>query len=466
VPARWDVCQQGTGLDATIGNGAVTEPMDGGAATTIDPPQAGSSWPVLSGASRLELVDLSIIEQDDGFIVGDSARGAFVQMPSIGVAVIERLRAGASIAEVSATFRETASSATASPSGQETAAPPGDVDVLDFANTLVELGFVAAVDDAVIAATGSDEPERRWLTGPPPEKIRWLFGRVARSLYSLLFAGCIATEIAVPSYRPHASDFFFLNDPLASVAILTLISFTVVGGHECFHWLAGSAQGVGARFAISRRLYFLVFETDLTQLWSVPRRRRYGPLLAGMAFDTTVLSATIAIRMLIASGAATVPSTATRLLSAVATLVTTNLVWQFCVFLRNDLYLVLSTLLGCLNLWRIAILTIKRTLWHLTPDEQAELAAGDDRSRWHARWYSWLCVVGVAGTGWYAADIMAPAIWRVIRTLANRLISLPATGPRFWEALIFGTLALLPLLLAAYVLIRDLRNKGAGSSTR
>jgi putative peptide zinc metalloprotease protein len=424
--------------------------------------EAAGGGAVLTGTSRLELIDLSIIEQDDGFIVGDSARGAFVQMPSIGVTVIERLRAGASLAEVTATFRANASR----PASEDTVAPPGDVDVLDFANTLVELGFVAAVDGAVIAGTESDEPERRWLTGPRPEKIRWLFGRVAWSLYSLLFVGCIAIEIAAPSYRPHASDFFFLSDPLASVAILTLISFSVVGGHECFHWLAGSAQGVSARFAISRRLYFLVFETDLTQLWSVPRRRRYGPLLAGMAFDTIVLSATIASRMLVASGAVTIPSTATRLLSAVAVLVTTNLVWQFCVFLRNDLYLVLSTLLGCVNLWRIAILTVKRTIWHLTPDEQAELAASDDRSRWHARWFSWLCVAGVAGAGWYAAEIMAPAIWRVTRSLANRLTGLPPTSLRFWEALVIGTLALLPLLLVAYVLIRDMHNKDAGSSTR
>jgi putative peptide zinc metalloprotease protein len=429
----------------------VTEPMDGGVATTIDPS------PVLTGASRLELVDLSIIEQDDGFIVGDSARGAFIQLPSVGVTAIKRLRTGASIAEVAATFQEIAGSAT---DGPFDTASPGDVDVLDFAKTLLELGFVAAVDGAAIAGTGSDEPQRRWLTGPRPEKIRWLFGRAAWSLYSLLFAGCIAAEIAAPSYRPRASDFFFLSDPLASVAILTLISFAVVGGHECFHWLAGCAQGVGARFAISRRLYFLVFETDLTQLWSVPRRRRYSPLLAGMAFDTTVLSATIAIRMLAASGTVVVPLTATHLLSAVGTLVTTNLVWQFCVFLRNDLYLVLSTLLGCLNLWRIAVLSIKRTLWHLTPDEQAELAAGDDRSRWHARWYSWLCVAGVAGAGWYATDIVAPAIWRVIRSLANRLTSLPMTSPRFWEALVFGILALLPPLLVVSVFMRDVRRPG------
>jgi len=436
----------------------VTESAGGGTATTIGAPGTGSPSPAVTGDSRLELVDLSIVEQDGGFIVGDRAQGVFVQLPQIGVTVIERLRTGASIADVAATFHVAADSAAAGgPSGQEAADRPGDVDVLDFANTLLELGFIRAVDGVVVAGAGTDGAERRWLTGPRPERIRWLFGRAAWSTYFLMFAGCVAIEIASPSYRPHASDFFFLSDPLASVAILTLISFATVGGHECFHWLAGCAQGVSARFAISRRLYFLVFETDLTQLWSVPRRRRYGPLLAGMAFDTIVLSVTIVGRLLIASGAVTVPPAARHLLSAVAVLITTNLVWQFCVFLRNDLYLVLSTLLGCVNLWRIAVLMVKRTLWRLTPGERAELAAADNRSPWHARWYSWLCVAGVIGAGWYAAYIVAPVILRVIRSLMNHLTSLPATSPRFWEAVVFGALALLPLFLVLYVIIRDMR---------
>jgi putative peptide zinc metalloprotease protein len=141
----------------------------------------------------------------------------------------------------------------------------------------------------------------------------------------------------------------------------------------------------------------------------------------------------------------------------VAILITTNLVWQSCVFLRNDLYLVLSTLLGCVNLWRVAMLVVKRTLWRLTPAEKAELDAADDRSRWHARWYGWLCVAGSIGAGWYAAFMVAPVIWGVARTLAHHLASRPVTSPQFWEALAFGVLALLPLLLVLQTFLRDAR---------
>ena len=436
--------------------------LTNGEANAMSDPDGAAPLPALTNDSRLELVDLSIIEQDGGFIVGDPAQGVFVQLPPIGVTAIEHLRTSASIAEVTAMLRAAPDSAVAAePSAAvEAADPAGDVDVLDFANTLLELGFVRAVDGtSVSTGTGSDAPAGRWLTGPRPEKIRWLFSRPAWFLYFLLFAGCFAMEIVSPTYRPHPSDYFFLSDPLASIAILTVISFATVGGHECFHWLAGSAQGVSARFAISRRLYFLVFETDLTQLWSLPRRHRYGPLLAGMAFDTMVLAATLAGRLLITSGAVSAPPAVGHLLAAVAILVTTNLVWQFCIFFRNDLYLVLSNLLGCVNLWRVAMLIVKKAAWRLTPDEQTELASAGETNRWHARWYSWLCVVGIAGAFWYAAYVIAPMIWQVIRSLANRLTSLPPTSPRFWEAVAFGALALLPLLLVLHVLIRDTRRR-------
>ncbi|NNH53204.1 helix-turn-helix transcriptional regulator [Promicromonospora citrea] len=42
----------------------------------------------------------------------------------------------------------------------------------------------------------------------------------------------------------------------------------------------------------------LVFETDLTQIWSVERRRRYGPQLAGMAVQGVLLAGTLLAEVL------------------------------------------------------------------------------------------------------------------------------------------------------------------------
>ena len=61
-----------------------------------------------------------------------------------------------------------------------------------------------------------------------------------------------------------------------------------------------AAHGLRSRLSVSRRLYFLTFQADLTRLWSVPRRARYGPLLAGMTWDAVVLTVALLLEATLA----------------------------------------------------------------------------------------------------------------------------------------------------------------------
>src|SRR6201999_3517219 len=74
------------------------------------------------------------------------------------------------------------------------------------------------------------------------------------------------------------------------LTLLVVISYIAVFLHEFGHLVATRAVGVNSRMGISHRLWYLVAETDLTGLWSVPRNQRYLPMLAGMIIDITVLS--------------------------------------------------------------------------------------------------------------------------------------------------------------------------------
>ena len=49
-----------------------------------------------------------------------------------------------------------------------------------------------------------------------------------------------------------------------SLAVLFPLATALAAAHECGHWLAARAEGVAARFGTDDRMYFLVFETDLT----------------------------------------------------------------------------------------------------------------------------------------------------------------------------------------------------------
>ena len=109
-----------------------------------------------------------------------------------------------------------------------------------------------------------------------------------------------------------------------------------------WHWLAARALDLRTRFGGDRRLFFLVFETDLSQLWSVPRRRWYGPQLAGLAIDMVVLGALLGVQ-LVAGPVRPLPA---------PVFVLASTLWQCMVFLRTDLYGVLVTATGCRDLWQ------------------------------------------------------------------------------------------------------------------
>ena len=53
------------------------------------------------------------------------------------------------------------------------------------------------------------------------------------------------------------------------------------------------AWGLRTRLSVGRRLYYIVFVTEMDGLVTVPRRKRYLPMLAGMLTDLLVLAVLI-----------------------------------------------------------------------------------------------------------------------------------------------------------------------------
>jgi putative peptide zinc metalloprotease protein len=105
---------------------------DSEALAAVPAVRLGADGPRLDQASRLRLVSLSVRPRGDELLVGDALTGEFVVLPPIAGVVLDQLGAGVSLAQVSARTREAAGE---------------DVDVLDFAATLIDLGFVTHVDD-------------------------------------------------------------------------------------------------------------------------------------------------------------------------------------------------------------------------------------------------------------------------------------------------------------------------------
>ena len=384
--------------------------------------------------SRLVLKELTVVPDDNGeHVVGDPQTGVYVALPTIGVTVIDQLRGGATLGMA----------------GQVASVDAGEeVDAVDFGQTLVELGFVAEVDGRPVARP-PDVPTRRWIAGVRPELARPLFAPLAWLCYGVLFVGCVALMVASPAYRPDADDLYFLASPVLSLGVLAVWAMISTAGHEVAHWLAARSEGVPARFSIGRRLYFLVFETDLTQLWGLPRRRRFGPLLAGLAYDTVILSGLLAVQLISAD------DFVDRVAAALVVVEVSGILFQFLVFLRTDLYAVLVMLFGCRDLWQVNILELRRMFGRLDEPQAAELANAHPRDRRVAIWFRWLCIAGFVATAGYFVAFFVPALWTLLGWITESLSTAAPTTGRFWESVIFAALALTPIALLIGVTARE-----------
>ncbi len=244
---------------------------------------------------------------------------------------------------------------------------------------------------------------------------------------------------------------------MRSIAALTLMTYAFAAAHEGAHWLAARAVGVSAKITISRRLYFLALEIDLSGLWSLPRRRRYTALLAGMAFDALVLLPVLLARHGDAAGWWQLGDGLLRTLAAITFIEVFAIVSQCWVFLRTDLYAVLITATGCVNLLRVNELLLRRTLRRITPAQREELAGAPPRDLAVARWYRWIHLLGIGGAAWFFVAFFAPATIQLLTWIGENMATGDPASIAFWEALAFGLLILSPRVLTLRVALRDLK---------
>jgi putative peptide zinc metalloprotease protein len=419
-------------------------PAPAGPAPAGPAPVGPTANPRLGPSSRVELRELHISREGDDFLLGDVTRGEFIAVPAVAVAVIAALRAGDTLADTAERVR--------AETGEQ-------VDVEDFVATLIGLGFVARVDGAPLVGPGGELAYGGRLGEAIARLARPFYTWTAFALYGVLFIGCLAVLISVPQLRPHITQLFFLPNPILSAALLTVIGMPLAMTHELAHWVGARVNGVPARITVSRRYYMMVLQTDLTALWALARRRRFAALLAGIAWDTVRLSALLAARAAQLAGWWHPAPLLGRLIAALIVTHVLTISWQFFVFLRTDIYAVLATGLGCLNLTRISKLRMARLYRRLTSAEAAELADAGPRDIMAARWYGWIQAGGLVLVVIYFFVFFVPLIITIARWIILGLARNSPASFSFWEVLASGSVALIPAAVPAVTYVRDRRRR-------
>jgi putative peptide zinc metalloprotease protein len=361
---------------------------------------AGPAGPVTSPYG-----ELTVVRDGDGYVLGSLGSADFVAVPPIGGRIVLWLQDGAGPAECS---RRAA----------ELAGEPVDVE-----------GFLAGLAEAGLLDGGAAPPGRRATAGIAGWKRtagRVTFGPAALVAQALLAAAGIVAMIGFPQARPTYADAIAVHVPLLSIVIISVLSMARGLAHESAHVLAAWAAGVSSRVSISRRMIFIVYQTDLTRLWSVPRRSRAVPLLAGLAFDGASTGLLVLLDLTVLHAA---PLLVTHLIRAAIFVNVSSIAFQFLIFMRTDVYALLVLATGCKHLWDTKGAIARNAVRRATAGDLALLStAGRREVRW-AKVFLGLYAPGLLFTAWYLAAFGLPAARKVMTTALDAVLSQGLLSP-------------------------------------
>ena len=210
-------------------------------------------------------------------------------------------------------------------------------------------------------------------------------------------------------------------------------------------------------------MYYVVVVTIMDGLVTVPRRKRYVPMLAGMLADLLVF-AVLVLAADIARRTDGTLSLASYVALAFAYLTSLRLAWQFFFYLQTDLYYVLVTVLGCVDLQgaarRVLRDRLRRALRRpFSPDHRT---SAHPRDLAVARWYSWLLLVGWTASIAILIASVIPATAHVVLTVGGRFTG---SGPHSAAGLA-DSIAFVLLNLAQLAIVAVYRGAGATTAGR
>jgi putative peptide zinc metalloprotease protein len=259
-----------------------------------------------------------------------------------------------------------------------------------------------------------------------------------------------------PGLRPTFEDIFVDPRPALSMAIVFGLGLGTAALHELCHWWAARSLGAPARISVSRRLYLPVMQTDVSGLWALPARLRYGPFLAGIALDLMLLAAAVAVRWVWMVGLWNPPPELLHICAALAVVKLFTLMFQGWVFLRTDLYVVMITALGTRNLNRVMRLRMKVLLERASEQERRELAEAHPRDIAVSRWYLLVYLAGLAWAVWFFKAWFYPSSFVVISWMANTLRHVAVGSPYWWQAVGAAVLVSMNIVWPLSVWLRQL----------
>lgn len=381
---------------------------------------------------------LTMVPEDDGVMIGRPDIASYALFPEEGAQMLRMLGSGVPIGEAAAWFEEASGTA---------------LDVDDFLDTINEFGFLLAEGEQL-----PPEATVRWR-----RLARWTFSPAAWVCYALIIAGAVAAMIERPALRPSYHDSFFTSYLVLIPVTVTAVQIPFILLHEAYHSLAGRRLGLNSTLTISRRFFYVVAETRLDTLFSVPRRKRYLPFLAGMLVDIVAICALTLLSLALEGHG--IPRWIPLFCLAMSFTCVLRLIWQLMFYLQTDLYFIIINALHCSELQSAARHLVKvryaRLLRRPVPEPEQEWS---DRDLAMAPKYAPLLIAGygfsLGSLVWAGIPTMAHFVTLIVRQFTG--VGSSTVG--VLDALSFLVLMALQAGLLLYVSVRDRRARKAAAT--
>lgn len=368
--------------------------------------------------STITPVELIVRPDRQDYIVEDAATKEYYEMTELCVEALKRMSEGKTLDAIQSEL--------------VSRYPGEEVDLLGFAEQLLELRLVAELDGNVLRTEKAEEGEAAsrkrdsfgWIS---PSLAKLWFHPVLRWLYVLAIAAIVGLLAAKPELFPRYGDVFLFDSMVANSLLWLGLSFVLLMLHEFGHIVAIRSFGLPAKLGIGHRFVFVVFETEMDDVWRLTPKQRNRAFLAGMGVDLLMLL----LCLIVQAAAPGDPGFAQRLAAFAALDLVVKLAFQCCFYMKTDLYYVVENATGCYNLMERSRSLIQGKLRRRNGGE----AGGAEEPR-AVRWYSVFYVAGYALNIVLIVFVFAPQLIVSLTTVLPWL-AVPGETGRFWDAVVF-----------------------------
>lgn len=384
----------------------------------------------LSYETRLKLHPIEIREDKKNYIVENSATGEFFEMPIICIHAMEMLQNDVSLIEIEKRLKSKY--------------PSEDVNLIDFAQQLLELELVHEVDGKILEYKSKNEPKQGFLW-IPTKLGEILFNKIALNFYILLFVSNVLILTTNPQLFPHFNDIFVFESMVLNILLYMVIAFIMVLVHEFGHVLAMRAVGLPTKLEIGHRLFLVVLETDMSSVWKLPAKKRNFLYVAGICFDNVLLFLALIATLLFPN----LPGAVLGIIGIIVFDVIIRMLYQCCIYMKTDLYYVFENISGCYNLMENAQDYFKERFFFKEKKTPTQIFEGEKSTIIS---YGLFYMIGMTVTlSLFVAYYIPQLVYLVKKAIPS--LQLSFTDIHFWDALI----VLLQMLLGVCLLLYSWR---------